>query len=142
MTKLTQQLIGITWICASAHENFKPLATTLTITALKQKNYVNENTTVKTDSAEMPKTQCGAVNPPIAYTMATLPTSPTQSIVTSLHVNMRLKFLGLTTTKTCAEQLSAALPQKSDYLATFEANCVSALKINFDLPGRVFSEDK
>src|SRR5215210_3353454 len=108
MTKPPQQLIGRNWICASANGNFKPLATTLTITALKQKRYVNENSTVKTDSAEKPKTQFGAVNPPIAYTMATLPTSPTQSIVTSLHVNTRLKLFGLTTTKTCAEQLNAA----------------------------------
>ena len=30
----------------------------------------------------------------------------------------------------------SALPQKSDYLATFEANCMSAPKINLIGPGR------
>src|SRR5689334_3943479 len=52
-------------------------------------------------------TKCSAVNPQIVYTTVTSRISLTQSVVTSRHVNTKLRLLGVMTTRTCAEQLNA-----------------------------------
>ena len=70
--------------------------------------YVNETVTATNNCAVRPTTRCGGVNPPIAYTTATLMISLMLSVVTSQPVNTKSKLHGLTTMTICAEQLNAA----------------------------------